>query len=91
MYFSSYHVVSSTSGTDDTGAVKMLDSYNNVIRNEYTVSSTNLAPEYYQKYQQTVPNPCEKFEFSKLYICIVGWCPLVHHLFLKISLCHYYL
>ena len=57
----SYHVVSSTSGTDnDAGAVKMLDSYNNVIRNEYTVPSTNLAPEYYQKNQQTMPNPCKK-------------------------------
>ena len=72
MYFSSYHVVSSTSGTDDTGAVKMLDSYNNVIRNEYTVSSTNLAPEYYQKYQQTVPNPCEKFGFQNCIFALWG-------------------
>ena len=36
-----------------------LEKYNQVIRNEYVVSSTNLASEYYQEHRTCVPNPCE--------------------------------
>ncbi|XP_065910295.1 uncharacterized protein [Dysidea avara] len=34
-----------------------LEKYNKVIQNEYVVSSTNLAPEYYQEHRSCVPNP----------------------------------
>jgi len=55
-----YHTASSVYGTEyrrDT--IKVLDQYNKVIRDEYTVSLTNLEPEYHQKNKQSVPNPCK--------------------------------
>jgi len=53
---------SSVYGTDyKRDTIKVLDQYNKVIWNEYTMSWSlaNLAPEYHQKHKQSVPNPCK--------------------------------
>lgn len=60
MVLTFYNTASSKNDSrSNTFAAKTLNEYNKAIRNEYVVSLTNIQPEYYQKHQQHVPNPCK--------------------------------